>query len=73
MSKEIPKHISLAGRLIHFLGSWEILTKDPEILSIVKWYKIPSVEEPVQNLIPHEIKAAKVQDKLVELEIQEMV
>ena len=40
LSKSIPE-VPLAGRLKHFLGDWMKITQDPDILDIVKGYKIP--------------------------------
>ena len=48
----IAANVPLAGRLKHFLQSWEILTKDPEILVIVKWFKIAFIRNPTQQKAP---------------------
>ena len=47
--------VPLAGRLVHFLGSWEKLTKDQNILQIVKGYRIPFLCRPKQKGEPKEI------------------
>ena len=40
LSKSISE-VPLAGRLKHFVGDWMKITQDPDILDIVKGYKIP--------------------------------
>ena len=47
-SLKIPT-VPLAGTLVHFLGSWEKLTKDQNILQIVKGYRIPCLCRPKQK------------------------
>ena len=47
--EELKKYIPLGGRISHFVQSWEKLTKDQEILEIVKGYKIPLLRTPVQE------------------------
>ena len=72
-SNKIKTNLPLAGRLQHFQNSWRLITKDPEILSFVKGYKIPLLEKPVQNALPQALKMSKEQRDLVELEIQTML
>ena len=50
-ARKVP-NLPLAGRLKHFLEAWEILTKDPEILEIVKGSKIPFLKNPTQEEFP---------------------
>ena len=49
-TKSIPNK-PLAGRLASFIATWEKITQDQEILSIVKGYKIPFVSLPFQEKI----------------------
>ena len=51
-SARIVTNLPLAGRLKHFLEAWEILTKDPEILEIVRGFKIPFLKNPTQKRVP---------------------
>ena len=37
----VPNYLPVAGKLVHFLKAWEILTKDAEILGIAMEFKIP--------------------------------
>ena len=43
--------VPLAGRLAHFMGSWEKLTKDQNILQKVKVYQIPFLCRPKQTFL----------------------
>ena len=43
---KIPK-VPLAGRLKHFERMWEKLTRDQEILKILKGYTIPILSKPL--------------------------
>ena len=47
--------VPLAGRLVHFLGSWEKLTKDQNIFQIVKGYRIPFLCRPKQKSEPKDL------------------
>ena len=49
-TKSIPNK-PLAGRLASFIATWEKITQDQEILSIVKGCKIPFVSLPFQEKI----------------------
>ena len=53
-SLKVPT-VPLVGRLVHFLGSWEKLIKDQNILQIVKGYRIPFLCRPKQKREPKEI------------------
>ena len=53
-SLKVPT-VTLVGRLVHFLGSWEKLIKDQNILQIVKGYRIPFLCRPKQKREPKEI------------------
>ena len=41
--EELKQNVPLGGRISHFEQSWEKLTKDQEILEMMKGYKIPLV------------------------------
>ena len=45
---EVSSSSFVAGRLKHYLYNWKLLTKDPEILNIVRGYKLEfsSIPEP---------------------------
>ena len=65
--------IPLAGRLKHFVGSWMQVTQDPKILDIVKGHKIPFHSEPFQLKIPFQPIVNREGEKLVKLEVKEML
>ena len=68
-TEEIP-NVPLAGRLSQFVKQWEEITRDQEILSIVKGYQRPFTNLPVQE------KPQKMSDKqslLVDQEISELL
>ena len=72
-SGESPKRVPLAGRLKHFLKAWQILTKDPKVLSIVKGYEIPFMAVPHQKKTPHSTQTSSCQAELINKEILEML
>ena len=57
-TEEIP-NVPLAGRLSQFVKQWEKITLDQEILSIVKVYKIPFTNLPVQEKPSNSIKMSE--------------
>ena len=69
---KIP-NLKMAGRLAHFSKSWEKLTQDQEILSVVKVYVIPFLNVPVQRNIPKQMATSKTQELLINQETTEML
>ena len=67
-SARIIPNLPLAGRLKHFLEAWEILTKDPAILEIVKEFKIPSLKNPKQERVPQTPNMGQEQADLIQVE-----
>ena len=63
----------LAGRLKHFLEAWEILTKDPKILEIVKGFKIPFVKNPTEERVPQIPHIVQEHAAVIQLEIENML
>lgn len=63
----------MAGRLNKFLPAWEKLTKDHDVLSIVKGYQIPFQTIPIQTKPVTNIQVHKDQKVLIEKEITEML
>ena len=63
----------LAGRLTYFVQSWEKLTSDQNVLSLVKGYEIPILVEPFQEKSLHQIKMSSAEKQLVDSEIEEML
>ena len=45
--EELKQDDLLGGRISHFVHSWEKISKDQEILEIVKGYKISLLRTPV--------------------------
>ena len=70
--EKLKPNVRLGGRISHFLQSWENLTKDQEILEIVKGYKIPLLKTPVQEKIPMNTSLKDNQKFLMEKEIKEI-
>ena len=58
-------------RLKHILNSWKMLTRDQGILSV--GYKIPVSTRARQKKIPWNIHMTVVQERLVDMEISEML
>ena len=75
LSAKIVPNLSLAGRLNHFLEAWdwEILTKDPEILEIVKGFKKPFLKNLTQERILHTPHMGQEQATLIQVEIGKML
>ena len=71
-TEEIP-NVPLAGRLSQFVKQWEQITRDQEILSIVKGYQTPFTNLPVQEKPPNTIEMSKQQSLLVNQEISELL
>ena len=70
--EELKQNVPLGGRISHFVQSWEKLSKDHEILEIVKGYEIPLLRTPVQEKIPLNTPLKENQKFLVEKQIKEM-
>ena len=68
----IPQ-VPLAGRLKYFLPAWKVLTQDRQMLSIVSGFEIPFTSEPVQIKEPVPIRLRLDQEKLIDVEVQEML
>ena len=68
----IVPHLPLAGRLKHFLEAWEILTKDPEILKIVKGFKIPFLTNPKHERVPQTPHMDQEQADLMQVKKENM-
>ena len=56
-----------------FLKAWEILTKDPEILEIVKGFKIPFLKNPTQERVPQTSHMGHEQADLIHVKIENML
>ena len=63
----------LKGRVKHFLKAWKILTKDPEILEIVKRFKIPFLRNPTQDRVPQTPQMGQEQAALLQVEIENIL
>ena len=70
---KIRQNLPPAGRLKHFQRAWKLITKDPEILSLIKGYKIPLLKTPIQDKTPPIPHMSKAQKNLVEIEIETML
>ena len=56
-----------------FLKAREILTKDPEILEIVKGFKIPFLKNPTQERVPQTSHMGHEQADLIHVKIENML
>jgi len=68
----VIQQFPLAGRLKNFQRAWEKLTKDQEILSIIKGYQIPFITNPIQNSVRN-VQMKKEQKVLVDKEVSDML
>ena len=67
------KSVPVGGRLKFFLQNWEILTKDKEILQMVKGLKVNWTKIPVQTREPNYPKFGKLEDGKINEEIQKLL
>ena len=65
--------VPLARRIVHFLGSWEKLTKDQNTLQIVKGYQIPFLCRPKQRREPKEINFLMQEKETISLEVENLL
>ena len=72
-SPRIVPSLLLAGRLNHFLEVLEILTKDPEIVELVKGFKIPFLKNPTQKRVPQTPHMSQEQAVLIQVETENML
>ena len=72
-SPRIVPSLLLAGRLNHFLEVLEILTKDPEILELVKRVKIPFLKNSTQKRVPQTPHMSQEQAVLIQVETENML
>ena len=70
---EIIPNVPLAGGLKHFTRAWKILTSDPDILPVVEGYQVPVISPPVQEHIPFSPIMSSAQERLVDVEVAEML
>ena len=68
----VIQQFPLAGRLKNFQRAWEKLTKDQEILSIIKGYQIPFITNPIQNSVRN-VQMKKEQKVLVDKEVSDIL
>ena len=62
-----------AGRLVHYLENWKILTKDQWVLNTVQGYQLELLEEPTQRVAPHPPQYSVEQSKLIEEEVSALL
>ena len=60
----------VAGGISRKLSEWKKLTRDTEILSLVKGIKLDFFQDPVQHKLPHEIKFNAQESKVVQAELE---
>ena len=70
--QDSTKSLYPAGRIKHFLDSWEVVTQNQDILSVVQGFKIPFHSTPRQRFLPP-ISMNRDESNLVDSEIQEML
>ena len=70
--RKVP-NLPLAGRVENFLEACKILTKDSEILEIVKGFKIPCLKNPTQERVPQMPRMGQEQADLIHVDIENML
>ena len=71
-ARKVP-NLPLSGRLKYFFEAWEILTKDPEILEIVKGFTVPFLKNPTQERVLQTPHMGQEQADLIHVEIENML
>ena len=66
-------NLPLAKRLKHFLEVWEILSKDSEILEILKEFKMPFLKSPTEVRVPQTSHMGHEQAGLIQVEIEDIL
>ena len=66
-------NLQKAGKLSYFLKNWKVLTSDPNILAIVKGWKLPVKGKPRQVREPKQIHMSKVEQEAVDREVEAML
>ena len=62
-----------AGRLQHFVGNWERMTRDRWVLNTVRGYHIEFIEEPVQVHKPFAPHFSRNQSQLIRTEVHQLL
>ena len=57
----------------HFYKNWELITGEPDILALIKGFKIPFLRQHVQDYVPRIPEISKAQRELVRAEIETML
>ena len=65
--------LPIAGRIKHFLPNWENLTQDRWVLETVEGFRVPFRQKPFQQQLPKPLKHSKVEENLLQEEIQSMM
>ena len=60
--KKVLPNLPLTGRLKHFHKNWELITGDPNILALIKGFKIPFLSQPVQDYVSRISEMSKAQN-----------
>ena len=71
--QNINQNLPFAGRIKHFLQNWIILTKDKNVLNIVKGWEIPLLRKPIHHKQPHSIQMKEEEIIVVDSEITNML
>ena len=68
-----PNNLPQAGRLKHFLATWEQITKDPWVLQVVSGYQIEFLDNPVQRNTPPPIPSSLDHQTIIDQEVWELL
>lgn len=68
-----PNNLPQAGRLKHFLATWEQITKDPWVLQVVSSYQIEFLDNPVQRNTPPPIPSSLDHQTIIDQEVWKLL
>ena len=71
--EKVLPNLPLAVKLKHLHKNGELITGNPDILALMKGFKIPFLSQPVQDYVTKIAKMTKAQGKLMQAEIDTML
>ena len=71
--KKVLPNLPLAGRLKHFHKNWDLVTRGPDILALIKGFKILFLSQHLQDYVPRIPEMSKTQRDLVRVEVEKML
>ena len=71
--QKVGTDLPTGGKIKHFLKNWEMITKDPSILELVRGFDIPLSSQPTQQRPPKQLAFSLEESQAIEKEIHKML